>query len=437
MLRYNNNNNYHVVATIILFVISLTVATISADTDTVAAGHVHDDNWHQQQRHLTETETSIIPQHEVANAFDPKTILYKQQESSSQSEATSTSTPTMMPMIINLGQGSTATRSLFHATCQLNLPSVHWTTYCKQRLPKDEATQISQQRAEDAHGRVIGIYTQQMQWCMEMEREGCSIEKTIDMFDQLKQAMQDLIRSGGAVVLMDTPYTRMLPFLMREIKDITGLAPVLLLSERDPRKWSQRRFDESEHVEVLCRTTFSSSSTHLAAEELAKTMVDPFDLEHCLSQALQQQPPPTKFSDVFTSNIRLKDEGLNTQKLLLQQTSKSLRGGGGADNYSQEVDAAIASFDFDIYWKSQVLAKLAHAMETFQRLYEPQSSYHVDLFALDPPMNEEDLAKEMFSHLTSSSLPETTRQSTALLVEHYGMELGGRGLGYMDIVQQT
>jgi hypothetical protein len=429
MLRYNNNNYYHVVATIMLLVIAMTVATISADTDSAAG---HDDNRHQQ-RHLTETET-IIPQHEVANAFDPKSILYKQQQS--QSQAIITTLPTMMPMILNLGQGTTATRSMFHAACRLNLPSVHWTTYCKKRSRADEATQVSQQRVEDAHGRVIGIYAQQMQWCMEMERAECSIEKTIDIFDNLKQAMRDVIRSGGAVVLMDTPYTRMLPFLIREIKDITGLAPVLLLSEREPHKWSERRFDESEHVEVLCRTTFSSSSNH-ADEELSTStsIFDPFDLEHCLSQALQQQPPPTKFSDVFTSNRRLKDEGLKKQQLL-QQTATGLRGGGAVDGAdgTRQVDAT--SFDFDVYWKTHVLAKLAYAMETFQRLYEPQSSYHVDLFALDPPLNEDGLAKELFIHLTSSSLPEETRQSTALLIDHYGMQLGG-GLGYIDIVQHT
>jgi hypothetical protein len=304
---------------------------------------------------------------------------------------------TSMPMVLNAGQGTTATRSMFNAACRLNLEGFHWTKYCQKMIGRSDEVNPAQVNALEAHTRVLKVYSTQMRRCLKRDRnsDDCSVKKgNSEIIDELKQGMRDVIGSGGVTTLFDTPYTRMLPFLIKEISLLTGMRPVILLSERDPQQWSKRRFDEGEHFDIHCRSIFDQEDA--AERQNDEEDIDPFDFETCITRALQKDPPPSKLSDIFISNRELK--------------LMALKGFSSRDGQS-----------FEEYWKEHVLSSLARAMEKFQRIYEPKSVYHVNLFALEERLDDEALASDMFENIVESP---KARQEISVLVKH-GMQVMG------------
>jgi hypothetical protein len=123
------------------------------------------------------------------------------------------------------------------------------------------------------------------------------LEEGIKIITQLKEAMRSVIRSGGASSLFDTPYTSMVPFLLREIPGITGTQPILVLTERDPLQWVNSRFEDGKHFLIHCRTIFYPEEARdeqtlpaaLRNDDEEKGISDPFDFETCLKKAIFEQ----------------------------------------------------------------------------------------------------------------------------------------------------
>jgi hypothetical protein len=355
---------------------------------------------------------------------DPRTIVYKiptpldLQNQVIHKEITNQQQPLQVhvqsPIMINVGQGTTGTHGIFHATCHLNMTSFHWASFChnpKTKTQGPSALAAHETFALDAHFRAVETYNHQMALCLKHGND-CSIPRTIELMDTLKQAINDVIISGGVHALHDDPYPKMVPFISRLVQEVMGgTPPILLMSERDPQTWSQRRFAKYNRT-TMCRAIFENDGGTTEDLKQKEGVDDPFDLEHCLSQALQQNPPPTKFSDIFTNYNRLLEEA----------------------NANLKADAAAQMQ----LWEHE----LAQAMEQFQNHYRPQAAYTIDLFTSNNRISEVNLAKDMYQQLvgdhSNNSIPSEISRT---LVHKQGMTVvtaeSGNGMIVTDCLRAS
>jgi len=230
-------------------------------------------------------------------------------------------TEALPPLIIGAGPGTTGTHTIFLALCALGVPGVHWGLSCTGKFEqgRDQCRQppappdavISD--AFRAHFTLIDEVTKLIT-CLESEhkrqrRKGGSpvSEKYIipsdcpadmvawgdeirDLVDRVSvwSYQEDGVYLQNVQSVNDTPYPFLLPYLIESAtRNRGGIAPVILLSERDPEQWALSRV---KHYDPFCLDPIDVANR--------------FNLLECIDRAAaarSNDDGPLAMIDVFTT----------------------------------------------------------------------------------------------------------------------------------------
>eukprot|EP00567_Pseudictyota_dubia_P009565 CAMPEP_0197446832 /NCGR_PEP_ID=MMETSP1175-20131217/11673_1 /TAXON_ID=1003142 /ORGANISM="Triceratium dubium, Strain CCMP147" /LENGTH=860 /DNA_ID=CAMNT_0042977997 /DNA_START=1930 /DNA_END=4512 /DNA_ORIENTATION=+ len=201
-----------------------------------------------------------------------------------------------MPLFIAAGQGTTGTRSMHDAMCELGVPSVHYIKACYRRDPSDEVD-ASLEEAVEAHFEAMDAWRDVMGCAKNTKMdEDCAFEEGVRLEGVLRGRIERVVRSGiGAV--HDTPYPKYLPLMLNVTTTASKDTPrigdegspppaVLITSERDPKEWSVKRSTGHSH-DIICKNPAAA-----------------FDFALCVDLAKEKRPQPTSFGDIFWSYDR-------------------------------------------------------------------------------------------------------------------------------------
>lgn len=172
--------------------------------------------------------------------------------------------PPQFPLIIGAGQGTTGTRSIHSIMCSLGIPSVHFSQVC---LYGSENTTTFHNAGQgiEAHKQVMRVWTE-LRNCTSQARNQSSVcESRMELIATLRSHVADVVGSGVGAI-HDIPYTIMVPYIIKLAKETRGTEPIILLTERDPKKWAIRRVEKHELTpQLVCDDTKRA-----------------FDLDYCL-----------------------------------------------------------------------------------------------------------------------------------------------------------
>ena len=181
-------------------------------------------------------------------------------------------------LIFGVGFGTTATHAMYEATCSIGLCTVHYYLDCcgtARRKTMRKALRKTMRKTEGipsagllAHERSIRAF-EAVRSCLALSSKKSSI--VCPSVNITLQAMtthiDDVLQSMEIDVIHDTPYVEFADYIMGgAVQRIRGSKPIILLSERDPEKWANRRFERG--FGVVCRdnstaTTFSPTGMNM------------------------------------------------------------------------------------------------------------------------------------------------------------------------------
>ncbi len=143
------------------------------------------------------------------------------------------------PLIIGAGQGTTGTRSIHNAVCKLGIPSMHFNQACHE---ENSSSTIfpNVKRGVDAHLLVINAWKELRDCVGEARKQGNVCVKTEYLLTLVRKYVIEVIQSGVGAI-HDTPYTMMIPYILKVARETRGTEPILLLTERNPQEWAARR----------------------------------------------------------------------------------------------------------------------------------------------------------------------------------------------------
>ena len=183
-----------------------------------------------------------------------------------------------MPLYIGAGQGTTGTNSMHSALCHLGIPSVHFNQACFRRNNTEMNLEGSLLAGVKAHFQVKKVW-RALSGCTKDSQ--CSFKEGTQLAANLREHVAEVVRSG-LLALHDTPYTKMLSYVLETSKN-EGRSTIILLSERDPNEWAVRRAEDHQH-DIICRNTTAN-----------------FDINSCINLVDASEPPPSKFGEYFFS----------------------------------------------------------------------------------------------------------------------------------------
>lgn len=232
------------------------------------------------------------------------------------------------PILLNAGQGTTGTRTTFETTCSLGIPSFHYLWACVPYQPfftrQDEYikqyNRILNQKII-LHEKIMECWQfymqcahpREMPWWQRLLGKvpvDCTMKRLLEVLEENKVTLNELLNQPGSFSLHDTPYTDFLDYIMHQTitGDATrGLLPrsiSLMLTERDPAIWSPRRIQEHKQS-LVCKEQFNeiiSGNTVLGTNHYDHEKyyyAGAFDVIACIEQASKRNSPPKLVSDVF------------------------------------------------------------------------------------------------------------------------------------------
>lgn len=174
------------------------------------------------------------------------------------------------PLIIGAGQGTTGTRSIHGAMCDLGIPSVHYNQVCFRGAPSNSTTLFQGvESGIKAHVRARNTWQQLVSCVAENRKRGRVCKRTNNFIASLREHVTTVIQSGGVGAVHDVPYVLMVPFIMEVAREARGVEPIVLLTERNPREWAARRMEKhSVTPQLICKDARG------------------FDIDYCLSLGL-------------------------------------------------------------------------------------------------------------------------------------------------------
>jgi len=240
-----------------------------------------------------------LSQKDTAVVDDDDDVVEKQPEELPPPPSTNASLP--LPLIIGAGQGTTGTHTAFCATCLMGIASVHFIRdcdFCNKKGGSSETTTKqafwndsyyyhrdddededdptrkyvfwphSNRRVRNKHPqfKVVERLRRILKYLGGKKGSFLPPPETNNMeewAEQTKALIDEVIRWTGdetttdgftrrVDAVHDTPYTDVLPYVIESAKKHRGgLAPILLLTERNPMEWSKRR--TKMHTIFLCR----------------------------------------------------------------------------------------------------------------------------------------------------------------------------------------
>ena len=237
------------------------------------------------------------------------------------------------PLIFNAGEGTTATHAFYEATCQLGFRSVHWKLHCN--YPETNYERPSP--GVLAHFDLLRAYNR-LKNCAtspddEEDIECPTVNQTLHvMLDRINQ----VISSPDIDAIHDAPYPNFSEYVLIASKKIRGNEPIVILSERNPQDWAERRIQHQ--TDVACR-----------GNDVIGT-----NLYQCLQSAIQAGLGSKRINTIFYQFNEL--------------------AGSEAAN---------------------VTAIIGKGFELYQNKMRKVSAYHTNLFERNPRIDESQLAEEI------------------------------------------
>ena len=313
------------------------------------------------------------------------------------------------PLIIGAGQGTTGTHLFVDATCAMGFVSLHYGIGC---LPK-HVLNISD---DILHSRYIGSdlkakaplqllpkYAHYRELLQYHSRISSGFLKTfksnktlpVEVKDNILNDLEEIITWGKrhrvVLALHDTPYPMLMPEMTKlvqkhyrsNIGQVTK--PIILLSERDPEEYVQRRLQSHGSYSWICRppdgnaktinkidsTTFeggafdftrcinSAPSSRLTMNQIFYTMHQAVKLNQrqFIVDSFKNYQDTVREAAIFVYNMFDRENKTSTDELAemiaksmneyLYNDMKQLRFNEGADFVGFEKLAAGEDFDFD------------------------------------------------------------------------------------------
>ena len=181
----------------------------------------------------------------------------------------STDRPHAFPLIIGAGQGTTGTRSIQKAVCKLGIPSVHFNQACHQGIPLNSTIFPNTKQGVDAHIKVIETWKELRDCVHEARKQGNVCVRAQHLLTIVRKHVTEVIQSDiGAI--HDTPYTMMIPYILKVARETRGSEPILILTERNPHEWAARRVQShGDTPQLVCNDPRGA-----------------FDIDYCLDSGL-------------------------------------------------------------------------------------------------------------------------------------------------------
>mmetsp|Transcript_55108 Transcript_55108/g.165060 ORF Transcript_55108/g.165060 Transcript_55108/m.165060 type:complete len:892 (-) Transcript_55108:44-2719(-) len=202
-------------------------------------------------------------------------------------QANKASSALSRPLFIAAGQGTTGTRTMHDAMCNLGVPSVHYIKACYRRSKADDSVDGVVKMGVEAHYEAVSAWHEVMRCA---RADDCSFMEGVELEQELRSRIVSVINSGiGAI--HDTPYPKYLSLILNAAQSRNSGPAILITSERNPKEWAVKRATGHIH-DIVCKNPLAV-----------------FDLAHCVNLAKMFDPRPTKFSDLFVSY-----DGCNTEK---------------------------------------------------------------------------------------------------------------------------
>jgi len=253
------------------------------------------------------------------------------------------------PLFFHLSPGSSGTKTLFQATCNIGFPSVHHLAYCFSQSKGIHGVEDSVVQGLRSHLEIMRLYEMGRRCCkyheegkihVQHQQEGaaailmttknnetstetelCSTT-LLDWKNDLFHHLTKLIQSG-IVGLFDTPYPYLADQILELSKKYRASSPIVAMTNREATSWANSRF---KHELLFCRAEFSYKQR--GASE--------FDILGCIDRAFKSSSSPMYFWQVFHTEKYI-DSDLLKPGMMNQM------------NYFQELYTPIANYAPDMF----------------------------------------------------------------------------------------
>jgi hypothetical protein len=172
--------------------------------------------------------------------------------------------------LINCGLGTTGTWYFFRKFCQTGRSAFHWSEYCNSGNSDTRYVAL----------RFARIYNR-ITHCVERASHD-AVCTNYAIMQQLDSLLAEL-RTTRLAMVSDVPIPNLCPFIARNV-----VLPIIVLTERPPMEWAQRRVQSHRGRDITCR--FPPRSAFSA-----------FDIWNCLTQS----SPNEYVSMTFISHFEL------------------------------------------------------------------------------------------------------------------------------------
>ena len=290
-----------------------------------------------------------------------------------------------IPFIIGAGLGTTGTHFVAKATCQLRYPSIHYNLGCIP--PKNELADLLHKNVTQEIPEIyLSAYKHYKPLINKIQGVAKLIKKGGDKsarewYGEMINSLRDFIEfiadsmvDFPPLALHDYPWPSLLPTMLKESKIIYGrkwnvtklLPPVILLSERDPLEYAERRVSTHGSLDVICKEKF------IAPMNPQTLTGGAFDVLGCIENALKG------LSINETNKIGLKD-------IFITMNAMDVEYGGLGRNNTLEKEP------------SKGIIMIAQYVKEYQDTVRGKADFSYNLFAHQNKTTLEDLTALMLS----------------------------------------
>jgi len=305
-----------------------------------------------------EEQRSIRGNHQLASS-DPRKLRATLTELSGEQNV-------KMPILFAMGQGTTGTRTLFHAMCHLNVTGVHYGQGC-----------FKVERARDlSHNEIVAIQAQHdlvhltndLAKCAGRVGKSCPLKEALAILHEIKEGVARVIFSGTVDFIADTPYPHLFSFVNEAMHHARpGLEPLYMMTERNAHSWAVRRIAmHSEHV--FCRYYFDLELEDLPKFDAEHPDHDPLDWDHCIKYAARPTPVEEAVAtDVFVTLEQLVSEAKDNPNRMQRLVARTRSAYERYQKKCLEMKNLIYTYDF---FKQNERTKNEHlAIDLYERLF--------------------------------------------------------------------
>jgi hypothetical protein len=261
----------------------------------------------------SELEFAQIKEEELNSYYNERTIRSRHQDLISDYNKRLDEVEVYAPLIIGAGQGTTGTHLFVDATCAMGFVSLHYGIGC---LPKHVLNISKALKDTEAITKIPLQFLPTFQHYRELLQRHSRISSGFlrafrdnqtdpaEFRDTILTDLEEIIvwgkRNKVVLALHDTPYPMLMPeiykLVQKHYKRATGkkVNPIILLSERDPQEYTERRIQSHGSYSWICRPSNNSKATTQKMQPTTFTG-GAFDFTGCINSA----GPNLRMSEIF------------------------------------------------------------------------------------------------------------------------------------------